>query len=488
LALAVIALVVLAGALAPGAQARTSGFQRLAPSSVPLTAVAADPTTGLIYAQENVGTRFFVYDPRTNVWRELAEAPLNSDNNGGAAYLGGKIYAAYTGNAAEMGVYDIASNSWTVIENPLERGTADITAGNGKLYLAVNREFFEYDPATGIFTPLAAPTEFTPPGCVEGFDPWGGLQFDGSKIYGHQGDACNGFAVYDIPTNTWSDLPMISDVKNAGAVAGSGFDPVTNTYLAYGPYNRATLFRYDVEAGSWSTTPTPFDVNDGGMAYIALAGHEGVYIIQGQNGTEFTRYTEQNETDLAAAISTNVSPLASGARLTYSVRVKDEGPERASGVVLSDQLPAGAKLLSAAGSQASCTGTSTLSCSLGVLRSGETATLTIEVQVSVGAAVDTATVSSQALDANPANDSAMAVTKVFACVVPKLKGLGLKKAKKALRKAHCRPGKVKHRNSDKVKKGRVIRGGKHGGTKLPAGSKVDLAVSSGAKHEKRGGH
>src|SRR6058998_1641884 len=152
----------LAGLLAPGAQARTSGFQSLAPSSVPLTAVAADPGTGLIYAQENQGTSFFVYDPRTNAWTEKAPAPLDSGNNGGAAYLDGKIYISYTNNEEEISVYDIASNSWTTIENPLERGTADITAGNGKLFVAVNQEFFEYDPATGTFKELAEPPLFAP--------------------------------------------------------------------------------------------------------------------------------------------------------------------------------------------------------------------------------------------------------------------------------------------------------------------------------------
>jgi hypothetical protein len=88
----------LAGVLAPGAQARVSGFQSLTPSSVPLTATTADPGTGLVYAQENEGTSFFVYDPRTNAWTELAPAPLSSGNDGGAAYLGGKIYITYTGN------------------------------------------------------------------------------------------------------------------------------------------------------------------------------------------------------------------------------------------------------------------------------------------------------------------------------------------------------------------------------------------------------
>ena len=80
----------LAGLLAPGAQARTESFQALAPSPVPLTSVTTVPSTGLIYAQENQGTNFYVYDPRTKLCSELAPAPINSRNNGGAAYLDGE--------------------------------------------------------------------------------------------------------------------------------------------------------------------------------------------------------------------------------------------------------------------------------------------------------------------------------------------------------------------------------------------------------------
>ncbi len=93
--------------------------QSLAPSSVPLTAVATDPTSGLIYTQENGGTKFFVYDPRTNAWSELAPSPLSSGNNGDAAYLGGRIYVVYTGNENEIAVYDIFTSSWTTLPNPL---------------------------------------------------------------------------------------------------------------------------------------------------------------------------------------------------------------------------------------------------------------------------------------------------------------------------------------------------------------------------------
>lgn len=474
---AVALLALLATAFAPSAQARVESFQGLAESSAPLTALTNDPNTGLIYAQEDGGKKFFRYDPRTNVWTELAQAPIDSGNNGGAALLNGKIYIVYTGNEEELSVYDIASNSWTTINNPLESGSANITAAGGRLYLAVELEFLSLDPVTGNFTELAAPPKFEAAECTDGFERWGGLVFDGAgRIYGHQGNSCTGFGVYDIASNSWQELPLLPEVNEEGAAAGSTIDPVTNTYLTYGGYPGNTLFRYDIEANSWSTSTLPFEVEDGGLTYLSLPGYEGVYTIQGEIGTQFTRYVERNSSDLAPSMSAQV---AKGGKITYSIQVRNNGPERASGVVLSDQLPKGATLISAVASQGVCTAAPTLSCNLGLLRSGTTATLSIQIKSRSRVTTNLATVSSQAADTNLGNDSVALLSKQ--CVVPKLKNRSPKGAKKALRKANCKPGKVIYRFSGKTKEGKVIRGSKNRGKVFPAGKKVKLVVSQGQK-------
>lgn len=382
-ALALLGLL-MATAFAPSAKAAPV-FESLASSPTELTAVTTDPGTGLIYAQQNDGTRFFVYDPRTNVWKELEEAPINSGNNGGAAYLNGKIYIAYTSNNDELAVYDIASNSWGTIENPLEAGTGNIAAGDGVLYMVVGLDFIEYDPVTENTTPLAEPPEFVSdrPECEEGFEPWGGLQVVGDEIYGHQGNGCNGFAVYDIVFDEWFELSYPAEIDEEGPVLGSAFDPVTNTYLTVGPYDGTTLYKYDIVAESWTTTTLPFAVDDSGLVYVGLPGYAGVYIVQGESGTQFTRYGEPRP----------VTPT-------------------------------------------------------------------------------------------PTPVTTPAVT-VQSCVVPKLRGRGLKGAKKALRAALCKPGKVTRRYSGKVKKGKVVRTGRRAGKVLPAGTEVKLTVSKGPKPEKQ---
>ena len=59
------------------------------------------------------------------------------------------------------------------------------------------------------------------------------------------------------------------------------------------------------------------------------------------------------------------------------------------------------------------------------------------------------------------------------CVVPKLKGKTLKQAKKALKKAHCRLGKV---TGKKKKHGHVKKQGRKRGKVFPAGTKVSIKL------------
>lgn len=65
------------------------------------------------------------------------------------------------------------------------------------------------------------------------------------------------------------------------------------------------------------------------------------------------------------------------------------------------------------------------------------------------------------------------------CKVPRLKGMKLPAAKKALRRAHCRIGKVKHVSSRKVGRGRVTGATPRAGRELRPGRKVELFVSRG---------
>lgn len=67
------------------------------------------------------------------------------------------------------------------------------------------------------------------------------------------------------------------------------------------------------------------------------------------------------------------------------------------------------------------------------------------------------------------------------CKVPKVKGKKVRAARKAIKKANCKVGKVKKVFSSKVKKGRVVSQRPKAGKTGPAGMKVKLKVSKGEK-------
>ena len=109
--------------------------------------------------------------------------------------------------------------------------------------------------------------------------------------------------------------------------------------------------------------------------------------------------------------------VQSGGSITYNLTVQNAGPANASNVMVNDPLPAGETLVSATPSQGTCSGTVT--CSLGSISSGGSATITIVANVTApcGSTLDnTATVSGHQPDPNSSNNSASASAFVF-CVV-----------------------------------------------------------------------
>jgi hypothetical protein len=65
------------------------------------------------------------------------------------------------------------------------------------------------------------------------------------------------------------------------------------------------------------------------------------------------------------------------------------------------------------------------------------------------------------------------------CIVPKVKGMTLTAAKKALLHAHCRAGKITRKRSKKIRKGRVISTSPSARTRHASGAKVNVTLSKG---------
>jgi hypothetical protein len=71
-----------------------------------------------------------------------------------------------------------------------------------------------------------------------------------------------------------------------------------------------------------------------------------------------------------------------------------------------------------------------------------------------------------------------------ACKVPKVIGKSLAKAKTAIKKAHCKVGKISHKASSKKQKGKVIGQTPKAGKRLKNGAKVNVTLGTGPKKKK----
>lgn len=118
--------------------------------------------------------------------------------------------------------------------------------------------------------------------------------------------------------------------------------------------------------------------------------------------------------DVAIAMSDTPDPATVGNSLTYTITVTNRGPFTATGVSVSDVLPAGVTFVSATPSQGSCSGTSTVNCSLGTMACGVNATVSLVVQPTTtnAALSNTTSVTNAVNDPDSSNDSANVTTVV----------------------------------------------------------------------------
>jgi large repetitive protein len=125
--------------------------------------------------------------------------------------------------------------------------------------------------------------------------------------------------------------------------------------------------------------------------------------------------------DVAISISTPTKPVAQSKLVTFAITVQNSGPTSASGVTVTNVVPAGSLFVSVTASQGNCAtppvgSTGTVICSLGSLANGGAATITLTVDPAIrkDTLTDTATVAVDAstIDAIASNNTATAIVQI----------------------------------------------------------------------------
>ncbi|WP_322919226.1 hypothetical protein [Nocardioides renjunii] len=141
-------------------------------------------------------------------------------------------------------------------------------------------------------------------------------------------------------------------------------------------------------------------------------------------GRDYTYTTAEVATPVAAEADVSLTksaapePVLAGNQVTYALTARNAGPNAAAGVQVVDTLPEGVVLVSSNPSTGTCSFSSpTLTCGLGALASGATATVSVVVRVPPGSAAtaltNVARISAATSDPNPGNNSASATTTVL---------------------------------------------------------------------------
>ncbi|MGZ5474175.1 MAG: DUF11 domain-containing protein, partial [Thermoanaerobaculia bacterium] len=109
--------------------------------------------------------------------------------------------------------------------------------------------------------------------------------------------------------------------------------------------------------------------------------------------------------DLSVKKTADFTESTVGSSATYTIVVTNNGPGEATDVVVTDDLPAGTTFVS---SSAGCSGTTTVTCAVGTLAAGDSATIEIVVTLpsTPGTVSNTASVASSSTDPAGGNDAA----------------------------------------------------------------------------------
>ncbi|RMF04944.1 MAG: DUF11 domain-containing protein, partial [Chloroflexi bacterium] len=306
-----------------------------------------------------------------------------------------------------LGAYDSVTGDWTV--GNLANGasatlniTADVTAANGTLVTnTAAASGTETDPNAANDSASVDITVTNLPAADLGV----------TKTIDNAAPATGGVVKYTVTvTNNGPDTAtgvVVTDTLPAGDVSWVSDDSNSAYNTTTGEWAVGSLGN-----GASATLNITATVNAANGAVVTNTATVGGNEIDpnAANDSASVDFTVTNQADLGVTKTVDNAAPAPGSVVTYTITVTNNGPDAATGVVVSDTLPAGVSF----GTATATTGTydnNTGDWTVGPLANGASATLNITATVTAAegdTVVNTAEASAVEGDPNPANDSASA--------------------------------------------------------------------------------
>jgi len=358
-------------------------------------------------------------DP-SNYWALLGDrgfvAKFDPTQSGTASL----IYATYLGGTGGTG-----GNA-----NDLGTGIAVDAKGNAYITGQAQSPNFPVKPKTGAFQTSCYSNGGT--GCATGFITKlnvTGTALVYSTMLGDQADGGSAVKIGRIRVNSSGDAFV-------AGTTGPGFplqNPISTEVSAFVTElnSTGTALMFSTYFGGGYVQGNQFPsvalaVDAVGSVYLAGTDGGGLPVTPGAFQSTFGGYNESFAVKIATVASdvqvTNSAPktVPTGTDLTYTITAGNNGPDAAGGVVVSDTVPAGSTFVSVVTSSGTCTAppagrTGKVTCRIGSLALGATATVTLTVNVNAAKGTtlkDVAHIYADAYDPDTANNNSTAKTYV----------------------------------------------------------------------------
>ncbi len=232
-----------------------------------------------------------------------------------------------------------------------------------------------------------------------------------------------------VMSDTGGGHPVTNVTVTLDDAAGSPLPD--STQIASGAYQPA-----DYESGDPFVPPAPAGAAGGALSVFNDTDPNGswsLYVLddaigdagmigQGWTLTLTTVVAVNAATDVAVSVSDTPDPAFIGGLLSYTVGVTNLGPSAATGVIVTDTLPAGLNYVGSAASQGTIGAVgNVVTANVGDLAAGASALLTINVSPSLGGSVlNSVSVTNGVPDSNLVNNTAQTSTSVNVPVAPQL--------------------------------------------------------------------